>query len=55
MPCFCVVIFCMDEDVPIAQSFVDASFAVHGDFRSHIGNIMQFKGGLGSSISSSLK
>jgi hypothetical protein len=35
--------------------FIDASFAVHPDFRSHTGAIVRFGGGLGSPIQQSLK
>ena len=35
--------------------FIDASFAVHPDFRSHTGMTMRFGGGTGSPIQQSLK
>ena len=35
--------------------FIDASFAVHPDFRSHTGAVMRFGGGLGSPINVSLE
>ena len=35
--------------------FIDASFAVHPDFRSHTGATFRFGGGLGSPIQMSIK
>ena len=35
--------------------YIDASFVVHPDFRSHTGAMMKFQGGLGSPIQISAK
>ena len=41
---------CLDEEVPIAKRYVDASFAVHGVFGSHAGGLLKFDNGGGAAI-----
>ena len=35
--------------------YIDASFRVHPDYKSHLGGMMKFKGGKGTSLQKSVK
>lgn len=45
----------VDEGIPVVKWFVDASFVVHDNFRSHTGRFLTLSNGGGAPISASLK
>jgi hypothetical protein len=49
------VLFLAADDLHVVKWYVDASFAVHGDFRSHTGGAMTYSTGVPISVSSKQK
>ena len=49
------LILCIDGTIPVSKWFVDASFAVHPDVCSHIGEILKMAEAGGTIILSSTK
>ena len=43
------------DDLRILKWYVDTTFAVHPDFKSHTSVVMKFQGGKGAVITQSLK